>query len=233
MSIRNRLMRLLKSPQTVVPLIVTLGLIALALWKYDTLHMLLVDHDELERLVVELGWLGPVALIGINIAQIIVAPVPGYGVYIVAGFLFGAWMGGVWGTLGLLLGGMIAMGIGRIFGRPLAQAIIGAKQLDRFESATFSDNTLVWAVILLSPIGDAPFIMAGLARVSFKKIFVLTVITRVPAAFLAAAIGAGAVALTWTQLSMLILVLLIPLLIVNHYLENITTWFERLAQRFA
>ena len=103
----------------------------------------------------------------------------GYGVYLAAGWLYGFWWGGVWGSIGLLLGGMSAMYIGRRFGRPLVIRMIGAGTLARWERLTHSDSSLVWFGILLSPIGDAPFMLAGLASVRFRKILLLAIITRV------------------------------------------------------
>jgi uncharacterized membrane protein YdjX (TVP38/TMEM64 family) len=203
-------------------LLLLLGAVALRFG--EPVMALLRDPARLQALVVQMGWYGPLALIAVNIVQIVLAPIPGYAVYLIAGVLYGPWWGGVWGSVGLMSGGMVAMGFGRIFGRPLVQALIGRERLHQLEDSVRSDTTLVWAAIMLSPVGDAPFLLAGLTRVSFGKIAVLTLITRVPAAFVAAAIGAGAVHLNWWQLSLVIALLGGPLLLVNRYQGRIAAW---------
>ena len=191
----------------------------------------LENRETLEAFVQQLGFWGPFALIAANVLQIIIAPIPGYAIYLVAGYLFGPLMGGIWGSVGMLLGGMIAMGIGRKLGRPIVKRIIGAETLNRWEDITRSESILVWTAILLSPIGDVPFLMAGLARVSFTKIFILTVITRVPAAFVAAAVGSGVLHLTITQVGLLTAALAIPLVILYRYQELLLQRVESFVKR--
>ena len=62
------------------------------------------------------GW-GPAALIGINVAQILVAPIPGYVVQAAAGYLYGPLWGGIYGAIGLMIGAMLAMLLARLLGR--------------------------------------------------------------------------------------------------------------------
>lgn len=173
------------------------------------------DQATLQTFIQQIGWWGPAVLIGVNVLQIVIAPIPGYAVYLAAGYLYGPWWGGLWGSLGLLAGGMAAMAVARRLGRPLVVRLIGAETLTRWGAATHSDNVWVWGAILLSPIGDAPFLLAGLARISYGKILLLTIITRVPAAFAAAAIGAGAVQLSGWRLTLIALALAIPLLLLQ------------------
>jgi uncharacterized membrane protein YdjX (TVP38/TMEM64 family) len=203
-------------------------------WLYgDQLGSLIQDREALQAFVTHLGWWGPIGLIIINITQIVIAPIPGYAVYVVAGWLYNWLWGGVWGSTGLLLGGMTAMTIGRNLGRPIVQRLIGVETLARWESIIHSDSILVWGVILLSPIGDAPFLLAGLSQVGFLKILALTIITRVPAAFLAAALGAGAVVLTWWQIMLITLALALPMGLTYRYQTQIMDWFEERARRLA
>ena len=83
---------------------------AAALLHYGpALLALLRDQTTLQRFIHNIGWWGPAVLIAVNVLQIVIAPIPGYAVYLAAGFLYGVWWGGVWGSLGLLAGGMAAI----------------------------------------------------------------------------------------------------------------------------
>ncbi|HFC11557.1 MAG TPA: TVP38/TMEM64 family protein [Anaerolineae bacterium] len=215
-----------------VALLMLIALVAVVAYFFgDEIMQVVGDRESLELFVRRLGWWGPFALIATNILQIVIAPIPGYLVYVVAGYLFGPWMGGVWGSIGLLLGGMLAMWLGRRLGRPIVQSIIGNETLTRWEDATRSDSILIWGVILLSPIGDAPFLLAGLSRISFSKIFVLTIITRIPAAFIAAAIGSGVLTLSPLQIGLLAFALAIPMLILYRYQEALLSRVEQFVRQ--
>lgn len=156
------------------------------------LWYLLNDEQAIEQFVVSLGVFGPLALIVLNTAQIIVAPIPGYVVQLAAGYLYGPLWGGIYAAIGQLAGAMIAMWLARTLGRPIAARLIGRQRLDRWETVTHSDSVFVWFLLLLGPVGDLPYALAGLARVSFLTIFLLTLLIRVPSAFVSTAVGSGA-----------------------------------------
>lgn len=184
------------------------------------------DLAALQRFADQLGWWGPPALIAINILQMVVAPIPGYAVYLVAGLLYGFFWGGIWGSIGLITGSMLSMWLARRFGRPLVIWIVGQQQLDHWEVLIHSDSTLVWGIILLSPVGDMPYYLAGLSHVRFLKIILLTIATRVPQAFLTAALGAGVFQWQWWQLSVLIAILAAPLPLFMRYRDTLLCWLH-------
>jgi uncharacterized membrane protein YdjX (TVP38/TMEM64 family) len=174
-------------------------------WRYGAqVWALASDEAALEAAVARLGPWGPTALIGINVAQILVAPIPGYVVQAAAGYLYGPLWGGVYGAVGLVAGAMLAMLLARLLGRPLVERMIGAARLARWEKLTFSTGTAVWFLLLLAPTGDLPYFMAGLSHVTFTKILVLTLLIRVPSTFVVAAAGAGILVLSGWQLALLL-----------------------------
>jgi uncharacterized membrane protein YdjX (TVP38/TMEM64 family) len=208
------------------------AVIALALlWLGPQAWQLLQDQEALAAWVAKLGWWGPVALVALNAIQIVVAPIPGYVVQIAAGFLFGPLWGGVWSSLGLLAGATISFWLARFYGRPLVGRLVGDDRLARWEQVTHSTNTLVWFVLLLGPVGDLPYFLAGLARVSFWKIFIITLAVRVPSTFVVAAAGAGVMLLNWWQIALLMALLLGLLLLFFRYQDRMLQWSDRTIQR--
>ncbi|MCC6455291.1 MAG: TVP38/TMEM64 family protein [Caldilineaceae bacterium] len=209
---------------------VALLLVAL-FWIGPQIWQLVQDAEALEAWVVGLGWLGPIALIALNAIQIVVAPIPGYVVQVAAGFLFGPLWGGVWGSLGLLMGASMAFWLARFYGRPLAGRLVGHERLDQWERVTHSSSTVVWFVLLLSPIGDLPYFLAGLARVSFIKVLLLTLVVRVPSVFVVAAAGAGVMLLSWWQIALILVALAGLLVVFLRYQDQIVRWSDRHAQQ--
>jgi uncharacterized membrane protein YdjX (TVP38/TMEM64 family) len=206
-------------------------LIGLAFWLGPHIWQLARDEAVLQAAIAELGWLGPLALIMINVLQIVIAPIPGYVMQAAAGYLYGPFWGGVWGSIGLLAGSMLAMGLARTFGRPLAERLVGAQRLEHWESITHSTNTLVWFTILAAPTGDLPYFLAGLAHVSYWKIFALTLLIRVPATFVVAAVGAGMWSVTGWQMAGGIIALGALLVLFYTYRQRLVALLDRLVQR--
>lgn len=184
------------------------------------------DPALLEEAIQRAGWLGPLALIGLNALQIVVAPIPGYPVPIAAGFLYGPYLGALWGTLGLLAGATVAFWLARWFGRPLAEKLAGKARLDKWETVTHSASLPVWFIMLLGPTGDIPYFLAGLSRVRFAKILVIAAILRTPSIIVAASAGAGVMLLTWWQLVAIAAGLAGILIGFLRYQQPFILWFE-------
>jgi uncharacterized membrane protein YdjX (TVP38/TMEM64 family) len=202
-----------------------------ALWRGPALWAMLQDQAALEAWVAGLGWLGPLALVAINAVQIVFAPLPGYVMQLAAGYLFGPIWGGIWASLGLLIGGSLAFWLARIYGRPVAARLVGGERLDRWESVTYSSSLIVWFILILAPTGDAPFFLAGLARVAYWRILLLTLLIRVPSTFVVAAAGAGIMILSWQQLAWLFAALFAMLALFLRYQAAIVHWVDNRVRR--
>jgi uncharacterized membrane protein YdjX (TVP38/TMEM64 family) len=195
------------------------------------LWQLLQDEQALESTISELGWLGPAALIGFNIVQIVVAPIPGYVVQIASGYLFGPIWGGLWASIGLLVGAMLSMWLARTFGRPLVERLVGGQRLDRWETTTHSDSAIVWFILILSPTGDLPYFLAGLSSTRFLTIFLLSLAIRVPTTFVVTSAGAGVMLLNWWQLTTALAALIVLLLAFMRYQERIVSRIDQYVHR--
>jgi uncharacterized membrane protein YdjX (TVP38/TMEM64 family) len=212
-----------------VLLVTVLGLL---LYYGPTLWELVQDEAKLQAFVAWLGWFGPVALICLNVLQIVIAPIPGYVVQAVSGLLFGPFWGGLWGAIGLLLGAMLAMWLARTFGRFWVERLLGPDRLDQWLLRVRGDNTGLWLLLLAVPTGDLPYFLAGLATVNYVKIFLLTLVIRVPATFVVAAMGAGVVGLSGWQLALLGGLLAGLLALFLRYQTPLMAWIDQRLQSY-
>jgi uncharacterized membrane protein YdjX (TVP38/TMEM64 family) len=151
----------------------------------------LSSPDELRAWLARLGPLGPLGLIAFNAVQVVVAPVPGYPVQIASGYLFGWWQGSLYAVVGMILGGLLAMTLARVYGRPLVQRMVGAERLERWEKVAHLNSLGVWFVLMLGPLGDAPYYLAGLTRLPVSKLLAIVLLVRTPSVMVSAALGAG------------------------------------------
>jgi uncharacterized membrane protein YdjX (TVP38/TMEM64 family) len=207
--------------------LVVVLLIGLAFGLGPQIWQIARDEAALQSAIADLGWLGPLALVVINVLQIVIAPIPGYVMQAAAGYLYGPLWGGIWGSIGLLAGSMLAMGLARTFGQPLVERFAGAQRLAHWEGVTYSTSTLVWFTLLAAPTGDLPYFLAGLAHVSYWKIFALTLLIRVPATFVIAAVGAGMWSVTGWQLAGGIIAMGALLVVFYTYRQRLVTLLDR------
>lgn len=193
-------------------------------WGRD-IWLLLSSEEAVETLVARAGIWGPVILVVLGALQVVVAPIPGYAVGLAAGYLYGPLWGGLYAAAGMLLGGMTAMWLGRTFGRPGVQWIVGAETLARWESVTHSNSPFVWFFLLLGPMGDVPFLLAGLSSVPYIVIFLLALLIRVPSIFLSTAIGGGLLSPVWMVVALAFASIVV--VVAWRYRTPWKAWYER------
>lgn len=217
------------------PLWIFMGLVAAAVLWMTTPSLLIWEQavmafanseEAIERFVLWSGWFGPVALVALHAAQIIVAPIPAYALFGAAGFLYGAFWGGVYATTGTILGIMAVMALTRRFGYPWAERMVGADRLERWRQITANRGLLLWGVLLLAPVGDIPFFLAGLAGVGILRMVALTLLTRVPTIFLITTAASGSPTLGWQELAILLTLFVIVFALLMRYQAQILAWFD-------
>jgi uncharacterized membrane protein YdjX (TVP38/TMEM64 family) len=215
----------------VVLLLVAAVLALLAVRYWRDVAAFLRDPEALRAWLARLGPLGPLGLILFNTLQVVVAPFPGYPVQIAAGYLFGWWQGSLYAVVGMILGGLLAMTLGRVYGRPLVQRVVGAERLERWEKVAHLNSMAVWFVLMLGPLGDAPYFIAGLTKLPIWKLLAIVLLVRTPSVMVSAALGAGVISWRspWFIAGAAIFIVLGILAGLNE--QRIEQWLSRKARR--
>ena len=102
-------------------------------------YHLLADRDRVRDFIASFGWGAPLVFMGIQILQVIFAPVPGEATGFIGGYLFGVLKGFVYSSAALAVGSYINFSIGRFLLMP------GKVQVTLFR------QTGIQSVILLRP----------------------------------------------------------------------------------
>ncbi len=134
---------------------------------------------------------GGVAVIGLLVADLVL-PLPGTGVISAAGYLYGAWIGGLLGAAGSFFSGLLAYGLCRSMGHGIAARLVGAEELARGE-ALFRRRG-AWFVALsrcLPLLPEVVACLAGVTRMPFGIFALALACGSVPMGFIYAAIGAA------------------------------------------
>ena len=123
----------------------------------------------------------------------LVLPVPQTAVIAALGIIYGTVLGGLLGSLGLIIGGLLGYGLMLTSARRFAQRFAGARSLHKMES--LFNRGGVWAIILTRSlpysVPEAMVFLAGLAGMPMRTFTAALTIGSVPTAFAFAAIGAG------------------------------------------
>lgn len=198
----------------------------LAIRYHREVYAFLSDKAAVEAWLVQLGPLGPLGVIALNALQVVIAVIPGYLMQLVAGYLFGWPMGAVYATIGMLIGGFIAVGLARVFGRPLVIRMIGEKRLAHWEHVARLDSLALWFILMLAPFGDVPYYIAGLTSLAIWKIIAIAAVVRTPSVIVAVLVGAGVVSWRSPWVIGAGVVLVAIALVALRYQDRIERWVD-------
>lgn len=150
------------------------------------------------------GWIhgagpwGPVLLLLLQAAQILVAPIPGVFVPLLAGVLYGPVWGPVITVAGTCIGSAAAYWVGRGGGRPIAERLIGVDKLARAGNLLGGKRWIALIPLFLIPFSpsDSLCFAAGVVGMEWRRFCAAVVLGRVPKDVLLA----GGAALGWSFL---------------------------------
>jgi uncharacterized membrane protein YdjX (TVP38/TMEM64 family) len=146
----------------------------------------LMDGAALRARIVELGVLGPLAVIGLMIGAIVLSPIPSAPIALAAGAAYGHTWGTVYVLIGAEAGALIAFAIARLFA---LMAIVFISRLLPFISF------------------DVVSYAAGLTPLSLWRFVVATLAGIIPASFLLAHFGAEMVSADTRRIAISVLAL--------------------------
>ncbi len=143
------------------------------------------------------GVWGPFILIGLQIAQILIAPIPGVFMPIVAGILYGPMVGVLIATTGTMIGSAAAFAIGSRAGMPLLRRWFGANTVAKAHELVGGRRWLALASIFLLPFSpsDAICFIAGMIGMKASRFALAVLLGRLPKDAVLALAGAGLIRL--------------------------------------
>jgi uncharacterized membrane protein YdjX (TVP38/TMEM64 family) len=153
-------------------------LVLMLLWK--PISQIGTDPATIQGWIQQAGPLGPLAFFLLNIIQIMIAPIPGYPIQILGGILFGFIPGVIYTVGGMVAGGILSAWLGRRLGRPWLEKRLGRDTLDRWTAIGHTDSFWAWWIILLIPLGDIPYFLAGLSRIRLSRLALAILASRGP-----------------------------------------------------
>ncbi|PKL77213.1 MAG: hypothetical protein CVV27_06315 [Candidatus Melainabacteria bacterium HGW-Melainabacteria-1] len=124
----------------------------------------------------------PLSFVGFQVLQVLLAPIPGQFMGLLGGWLFGFWGGLSLTMLGLSLGSVLAMLIGRYGGRWLIDRLLSHALLERFDHMVESSGLFTFFMLFLLPAlpDDALCLVAGMTPLRLPWLLGACILGRLP-----------------------------------------------------
>lgn len=186
---RFRKLRVFLTVQNAIALFILVFCLILG-WKFVSLNAL--DPSRLLRSIHDLGFIGKLIYAGILVLAVVVSPIPGTPLTVAAGAVWSPWTAGIYGTLGVFVGSLLAYFLGRTLGRSLIQALSGKTiHISKHRGESY----IGWLLFFSHLLPIAPFDLmsygAGMSRLSFPLYAMATLLGTLPGTFLLAYLGAS------------------------------------------
>ena len=166
--------------------------LAAAYWLMASTGVLgtVLDGEALRAWIADLGPLGPLMIVVLLAAAIVLSPIPSAPIALAAGAAFGHEWGTVYVVIGAELGALIAFAIARLVGHEVLRRWFGP----RIEMGLLGSQTALMAIVFVSRL--LPFISfdlvsyaAGLTALKAWRFALATLAGIIPASFLLAHFG--------------------------------------------
>jgi len=172
---------------------ITAALLAVViLWGQPIIDML-GNKEQAKHVIESAGIFAPLVFILIQVAQVVIAPLPGQVSGLVGGYLFGVVPGTLYSLVGATIGFLIIFALARKLGRPFVERFFSKELIDKFDYITKSKGTLALFLIFLLPAfpDDLICYLAGLSKIPIRKLLLVSIAGRLPGYLVLSMTGSG------------------------------------------
>jgi uncharacterized membrane protein YdjX (TVP38/TMEM64 family) len=189
---------------------------------------LLHNGDRLREAILAQGALAPLLFVGLQILQVILFPLPGEASGFLGGYLFGAWGGLFYSTLGLTIGSWLAYGIGSIFRQAIQNRLAHTIVHRRFNHLVAKGGFVIPFLLFLLPgfPKDSLSYLLGLSRMPWRVFLCVAAVGRIPGTLMLSFQGAQVYERDYLTLLLLLAASLLLGLPFYLYRQRLLTWLE-------
>jgi uncharacterized membrane protein YdjX (TVP38/TMEM64 family) len=151
----------------------------------DFIHFF--SHKEhVTALVASFGPFAPVVFVGLQILQVLFAPIPGELTGFIGGYLFGIGLGFTFSTIGLTLGSLFAFLVARRLGLPFVRRFVGQELMGKFDYLMEHQGAFFSFIFFLIPGLPKDYFcyLLGLSPMHVLTFFIISTIGRIPGTLL-------------------------------------------------
>lgn len=163
--------------------LVVFGLLNSGIWdKLLSYYDLMSDRDWVRAAVKSSGWAASLVLIGLQVGQVLFAPIPGELTGFLGGYMFGALNGFLLSTIGLTIGSMLNFWIGRFLGERVVRRLVRCETYEKYNEMVQFKGILFIFIFFLVPGFPKDYLcmFLGLTTLPARVFFVVSTVGRMP-----------------------------------------------------
>ncbi len=192
-------------------------------------YRLFSDREKIRDFIVSFGVAAPLVFMGIQVLQVIFAPIPGEATGFIGGYLFGTLNGFFFSSIALTVGSVINFAIGRFLGERFVRKMIPAEKFNKMDSLLKRQGVIVVFFLFVFPgfPKDYLCLFLGLSTLAPKVFILLAAVGRLPGTFMLSLQGAFLYEQNYFVLGIVAGLCTILALIAYRYRDTIYRWLER------
>lgn len=142
----------------------------------------ITDREWVRQAIGSAGWAATFVFMGLQIGQVLFAPIPGELTGFMGGYMFGAFNGFLLSTVGLTLGSMINFGVGHFLGERVVRKLVRCETYEKYNQMVQYKGILVIFIFFLIPGFPKDYLcmFLGLTSLPARVFFVLSTLGRMP-----------------------------------------------------
>lgn len=201
----------------IIAIVVVLAVLALVWFQRSLVLELLSflgNRQAFTEYIHSFGLLGPIVLLVLQTAQILISILPGDLFYLSAGYVYGLTLGFVLNLSVTTGAGLLAFLIARRWGRPVVDRLAPARVIDRWDETARRHGFPFFLMSFMLPVfpTDTMNYVAGLSPIPWPQFALASLLGRAPLVFLYTLLGAhstdlaalGLSPLTWAVVALVI-----------------------------
>jgi uncharacterized membrane protein YdjX (TVP38/TMEM64 family) len=191
---------------------------------------LITDREWIRATVASYGWAAPLVFIGVQIAQVVAAPIPGEATGFIGGYLFGTLQGFLYSSISLGIGSLINFGICRFFGERFVRRLIPEEKFKRIDRMVNRQGVIAVFMMYIIPgfPKDYLSLALGLTTLPLKVFAILAFIGRMPGTLVLSLQGASLYDQNYVLLAVVAAACLVLILLAYLYREPLYRWVEKM-----
>ncbi len=192
-------------------------------------YRLLADRQRVREFIASFGMGAPLVFMGIQILQVIFAPIPGEATGFIGGYLFGTVKGFLYSSAALAIGSWINFSIGRFFGEHFVRRMIPADKFEKFDGLLKRQGIIVLFVLFIFPgfPKDYLCLILGLSTLPLKVFLLLATVGRMPGTLMLSLQGEFLFEKNYVILAVVAGVCGIAAFLAIRYRQTLYQWVER------
>lgn len=186
------------------------------------------NPTKLRSTVQSYGEYGVLILFALQIAQVILAPIPGQVVGVAFGSIYGSWLGAFLGTIGNTVATAIIVILTKRYGRPLVERLTGDDSMNKYQKMIRNADVYPFMVLVVLPVipDDVVCYAAGLSPVDKYRLIIGLSLARIPGMVTLAVFGNSIVKFDWRVMVVVGMPVLVLIIFVIWKREEIFAYLE-------